>query len=61
MDTFLLFWFYIGCMLGMAYLCASAALGSFKLGWRYLGTLSRHIAALAAVAIVLAGGFMLFP
>jgi hypothetical protein len=60
MDKFLLFWFYIACMLGMSFLFASAVLGSFKLAWRYLGTLTRHIAALAALAIVLAGSFTLF-
>jgi len=50
----LLFVFYLGCMLGFTFLVTSCALGGFRNGWRYMGILVRHVAALAVLGIVLA-------
>lgn len=50
----LLFTFYVGCMLGFTFVMASCALGGFRNGWRYMGILVRHVAALAVLGIVIA-------
>lgn len=58
MEKFLLFLFYLACMLGMVFLIVSGALGGFRPAWRYMmGILIRHIAALAALGIVVAAIF----
>ena len=45
-------------MLGMVFLIVSGALGGFRPAWRYMmGILIRHIAALAALGIVVAAIF----
>jgi hypothetical protein len=54
METFLLFWFYIGCMLGMVFLITCGLFGSVKTAWRYMRTLITHIAFLAAAGGVVA-------
>lgn len=42
-------------MLGMVFLIVSGVLGGFRPAWRYMRMLVTHIAALAALGIVLAG------
>lgn len=42
-------------MLGMVFIIVSGVLGSFRLSWRYMRTLVKHIVALAFVGIVIAG------
>ena len=54
MEKFLLFLFYLACMLGMVFLIVSGALGGFRPAWRYMGILIRHITALAALGIMVA-------
>lgn len=50
----LLFTFYVGCMLGGTFVITSCALGGFRNGWRYMGILVRHIAALAVLGVLIA-------
>ena len=57
MFKFLQFLAYFGAMLGMVFVIACGALGGFKPAWRYMGILIRHIAALAALGIVVAAIF----
>jgi len=55
MVKFLQFLGYFGAMLGMVFLIVSGVLGGFRPAWRYMRMLVTHIAALAALGIVLAG------
>lgn len=41
-------------MLGMVFVIVSGALGGFRPAWRYMRMLVTHIAALAALGIVVA-------
>jgi len=54
MVKFLQFLGYFGAMLGMVFVIVSGALGGFRPAWRYMRMLVTHIAALAALGIVVA-------
>ena len=54
MDKFFLFWFYIACMLGVVFLITCGLFGSARTAWRYMLTLIKHIAFLAAAGTVVA-------